>query len=440
MDKTIPYIRTEFSQDDKEILRKSGFSETQITEMCDKPAYPVIGSREGYFDKITETDIPKSATASYPSWFRGTGPNSSYNDDSTYWYRWVMGPKGMVQSGLISNKISVGTGLFKPNTKYPVHNHVPWELYFILEGKGIFVKNDRRYDIASEDFIITRPYDPHAIKNTSKTKRLKFLWIAWLEEEAKLDIMSMGGRPINPKECWKDQENASLFPMPIPPVLSGRDADRYLYDATTVSDKPIYPVIGSREGYLDKITETDIPKSAAENYPTWFRGTGPNNSYDDDSTYWYRWVVGPRERVQSGLVSNEIAVGTEVFKPEAKYPVHNHPYWELYFVLKGEGVFVKNDRRYDIMPGDFIIVRPYDPHGLKNTSKRKPLKILWICWQEGNVKLDITHTGGQPINPVKCWRDQESACLSPVPTPPPLTGKDADKYLVGLHLTQTNET
>jgi mannose-6-phosphate isomerase-like protein (cupin superfamily) len=427
--KTNSDAKTVYSQDDRATLKKSGFSEAQITAMCDKPRYPVIGSREGYFDKITETDLPIRATSSYPAWFRGTGSNSSYNDDSTYWYRWVVGPKESVQSGLVSNKIALGTGILKPNVKYPVHNHTLWELYFVLKGKGIFVKNDRRYDIIPGDFLITRPYDPHAFKNKSKTKPLKLLWIFWLEENAKLDVMRMGGQPINPIECWKDQESASLSPIPIPPPLTGKEAEKYLYDAVKMCDKPTYPIIGSREGYFDKITEMDIPRSAASSYPTWFRGTGPNNSYNDDSTYWYRWVLGPKEKVQSGLVSNKIAVGTGVFKPNAKYPVHNHPYWKLYFVLKGKGIFVKNDRRYDIMQGDFLITRPYDPHAFKNRSRTKLLKVLWICWQEGNTELNMMHAGGQPIDPVECWKDKESACMSPLVIPPPLTGKEADKYL-----------
>ena len=68
--KTNSNAKTVFSQDDRTILRKSGFSEAQITGMCDQPTYPVIGSREGYFDKITETDLPIRATSSYPAWFR----------------------------------------------------------------------------------------------------------------------------------------------------------------------------------------------------------------------------------------------------------------------------------------------------------------------------------------------------------------------------------
>ena len=102
---------------------------------------------------------------------------------------------------------------------------------------------------------------------------------------------------------------------------------------------------------------------------------------------------------------------------------------EVYVVLEGEGVFVKNERRYDIVKGDFLMTRPYDPHAVKNASDTKPLKLLWIWWQEGDVGFDIMNAGGQPINPVECWKDKESACMSPLHIPPPLTGKDAEKYL-----------
>ncbi len=94
-----------------------------------------------------------------------------------------------------------------------------------------------------------------------------------------------------------------------------------------------------------------------------------------------------------------------------------------------EGIFVKNDRRYDIASGDFLLNRPYDPHAIQNTSETKPLKFLWIWWQEGDVGFDIMNAGGLPIDPVECWKDKESACLSPLVIPPPLKGEDADKYL-----------
>ncbi len=229
---TNSYAKTICSPDDRVTLKESGFPETQIVKMCDKPNYPVIGSREGYIDKIAETDLPKLATSSYPTWYRGTGPNGSYNDDSTYWGRWMVGPKEWVQSGLVANKIAAGTMVLKPNAKYPVHNHPTWELYVVLEGNGIFVKNERRYDIVPGDFLITRPYDPHAVKNMSDSKPLKFVWIWWQEGDVGFDIMNAGGQPINPVECWKDQESACMSPVPIPPPLTGKDADKYLYDPT----------------------------------------------------------------------------------------------------------------------------------------------------------------------------------------------------------------
>ena len=53
-------------------------------------------------------------------------------------------------------------------------------------------------------------------------------------------------------------------------------------------------------------------------------------------------------------------------------------------------------RRYDIVPGDFLITRPYDPHAVKNMSESKPLKFVWSWWQEWDVGFDIMNAGGQP--------------------------------------------
>lgn len=184
---------------------------------------PVPGYREGMPDMASEENLTKGATSKYPAWFRGTGKGSSYKEDSSYWWTSATGPSGWVDTGLESDFVSMGTMTFKPGTKYPVHSHPAWEVYYVLEGEGTITKYDKEYKVKPGDFFMNRPYDVHALVNDSNEKPFKVLWVWWAEGGKGLKFFK-GGIPLMMDECWKDKET-SCTSMTPPRILKG--SDRY---------------------------------------------------------------------------------------------------------------------------------------------------------------------------------------------------------------------
>ncbi len=190
------------------------------------------------------------------------------------------------------------------------------------------------------------------------------------------------------------------------------------------------PIPGYREGMTDMTREEDGKKSITSKYPIWYRGTGEGGEYKEDSSYYYITAVGPPSWVETGLEANNFAMGTLTFKPGVKYPIHNHPAWEVYYVLEGEGIIRKYDKEYKVKPGDFFMNRPYDVHSISNVSDDKPLKVIWTWWTESGDGLAF-YKGGVPVMVDKCWKNKETACTSMEP-PRILKGTDRYEFMRGL--------
>ena len=190
------------------------------------------------------------------------------------------------------------------------------------------------------------------------------------------------------------------------------------------------PIPGYREGMADMVSEGKLKKYATSKYPSWYRGTGKGSAYEEDALYYYKIAVGPPSWVSTGLESNHFSMGTMTFKPGTIYPVHNHPAWEIYYILEGEGIIRKYDKEYKVKPGDYFMNRPYDVHSIINTSDDKPLRVMWTWWTEGGEGL-VFYKGGVPIMADKCWKDKETACTSMKP-PRNLKGTDRYEFMRGL--------
>lgn len=187
------------------------------------------------------------------------------------------------------------------------------------------------------------------------------------------------------------------------------------------------PIPDYREGLPDVVSEDTLNKYATSKYPAWYRGTGEGSAYKEDSLYFYRAAVGPPSWVSTGLEANHFSMGTMTFKPGTIYPIHNHPAWEVYYILEGEGIIRKYDREYKVKPGDYFMNRPYDVHAIINSSDEKPLRVLWTWWTEGGEGLTF-YKGGVPIMLEECWKDKESACTSMEP-PRVLEGSERYEFM-----------
>jgi quercetin dioxygenase-like cupin family protein len=184
---------------------------------------PVPGYRSGMPDMVSEDDLEKNATSSYPAWYRGTGKGGSYKEDSSYFWTMAVGPKEWVDTGLEARYFSMGTMTFKPGTIYPIHSHPAWESYYVLEGEGTITKYDKAYKVKPGDFFFNRPYDVHSISNDSDIRPLKVIWTWWAEGGDGINYFK-GGIPLLLDECWKDKETACMSMKP-PRILEG--SDRY---------------------------------------------------------------------------------------------------------------------------------------------------------------------------------------------------------------------
>lgn len=144
----------------------------------------------------------------------------------------------------------------------------------------------------------------------------------------------------------------------------------------------VYPVKGRLEGTTSFLSENDLPKKANKSYPSFYRGNGKKGIADKDALYHYTELVGPKSWVKPGFNDEDMYVGTVYLNPGETYPAHNHPAWEVYYVVEGEADWYVNDEKQRVTPGSVIFHRPYDVHGWKNTSKTKELKLVYIWWSE----------------------------------------------------------
>lgn len=58
-----------------------------------------------------------------------------------------------------------------------------------------------------------------------------------------------------------------------------------------------------------------------------------------------------------------------VLKPGASVGVHTHTDdFEVYYFIKGSGMYADNDKSYPVGPGDVTICHDGDSHGVENTG------------------------------------------------------------------------
>ena len=121
--------------------------------------------------------------------------------------------------------------------------------------------------------------------------------------------------------------------------------------------------------------------------------------------------------------------GTFSFEPGATYGVGQHASWEIYLVVSGTAVFTNYDKEVTAMPGTWIMMRPFDPHGIKNASATEPLELAWFWWKEDENRPNWD-TGGLPFQPKQLWLGKgRHPDLKPTNLPEEPTGDDRFKYM-----------
>jgi quercetin dioxygenase-like cupin family protein len=176
--------------------------------------YPIPGRLEGTTAFSHEDQARKRANASYPGWFRGTGPDGWADERARYHYTELVGPLS-TDTKLLANRVHFGTFVLQPGATYPAHNHPAPEIYFVVEGQARWCVDDEQKDVGPWSVILHRPYAVHGWKNTGD-KPLKAVWVWWAEGDSTPDELTRGARLTNPK---RDADPPGLpFADPLPPV------------------------------------------------------------------------------------------------------------------------------------------------------------------------------------------------------------------------------
>jgi quercetin dioxygenase-like cupin family protein len=142
--------------------------------------------------------------------------------------------------------------------------------------------------------------------------------------------------------------------------------------------------------------ESNARPRANKTYPEWFRGGGPDGWADERSRYRYTQLVGPKD---AGLQAARLLMGTLILDPKTTYPAHSHPAAEIYYILEGEADWYVDERMQKVGPGTVIYHRPHAIHGWRNTSPTKPLRALWVWWEEGDGTPTVLNVGAKLTDP-----------------------------------------
>ena len=175
-----------------------------------------------------------------------------------------------------------------------------------------------------------------------------------------------------------------------------------------------YEVPGRKAGETAFFHQKDAPKKANKSYPAWYRGHGEKGLADKNAKYFYQELIGPESFVKPGLNAERAYFGTLELEANATYPAHNHPAPELYYVIDGEADWYVNDEKQHVTPGSVIYHQPFDVHGWVNTSKDKPLKVVWVWWAEDDKK--VMQSGARFTNP-DLFTSEEAIMPNAVPVP-----------------------
>ena len=84
----------------------------------------------------------------------------------------VFNPEKMGKSTIFeSERIMVGLNSFNPGQEHKLHAHSGMDkVYHVLEGRGVFVLEDREIEMEAGTMLIAPEGVPHGIRNTSEGK------------------------------------------------------------------------------------------------------------------------------------------------------------------------------------------------------------------------------------------------------------------------------
>ncbi len=117
----------------------------------------------------------------------------------------------------------------------------------------------------------------------------------------------------------------------------------------------------------------------AENLMTSVKDTAPDESLVPSRGFNnmdLRWLV-----TEENMGSEFLTFGRTVFSPggSSRHAMHKHPNAEeVLMVLRGKGVSIVGDERYDMVPGDVNFIPRNAPHSFFNESPDEECEIIFV--------------------------------------------------------------
>ena len=78
-----------------------------------------------------------------------------------------------------SDRLLVGLNAFEPGQTHELHSHEGMDkLYYVLEGEGVFLLENRRLSMAAGELMVAPEGVPHGISNTGTGRLLVLVVLA----------------------------------------------------------------------------------------------------------------------------------------------------------------------------------------------------------------------------------------------------------------------
>ncbi|WP_071026459.1 cupin domain-containing protein [Peptoniphilus raoultii] len=87
------------------------------------------------------------------------------------------------------------------------------------------------------------------------------------------------------------------------------------------------------------------------------------------------------------LFEDVTMISRMILEPKASIGYHIHSGdGELYYILKGDGVFLEKDKKTKVSSGDFCIINDGEGHGLINYSNNSNLEFMAVVFKKYHLK------------------------------------------------------
>ena len=107
---------------------------------------------------------------------------------------------------------------------------------------------------------------------------------------------------------------------------------------------------------------------------------------------------------------NPVTFGKEKCEPGHSFGPNVRTYWLLHYVVKGQGIFVKDGRTHSVHAGDIFVIKPYE-ETYYEADKEHPWKYIWVgfttaeelpaAMQEPVIRA--SGAGGVFDDMLRCW-------------------------------------